>query len=118
MYNVARLVAQHFLPSWDECLQIDHINGIKTQNNIENLRMVTGKMNRRSFAKKKQGCSSQFRGVYWRKDRKKWRAQILSGDKRKHLGSFNDEVEAAKAFNKAAIENGYTPEALNGLSSN
>lgn len=47
--------------------------------------------------------SSQFIGVSWHKGQKKWNAGInLPGNKRKHLGTFTDEAEAAKAYDKYA----------------
>jgi hypothetical protein len=46
--------------------------------------------------------SSQYRGVFWAKGRSKWQAQIKYDGKRHHLGSFEDEEEAARVFDKAA----------------
>ncbi len=113
-FYVARLVAQHFLPDWDKSLQVDHINGVKTENDVDNLRMVTNAQNGRSFQKKRGGTASKFRGVSFNKQIGSWRAYCWdSNRKQRHLGYFDDEEEAARARDAAVIENGYNPEALN-----
>lgn len=48
--------------------------------------------------------SSKYKGVHWRKDINKWVARISHRNKRIHLGCFDDEREAAKAYNEKALE--------------
>jgi hypothetical protein len=49
--------------------------------------------------------SSKYRGVYWNKLGKKWKVTIRYGGKKNHLGSFKDEEEAARAYDRAARTN-------------
>ena len=57
-----------------------------------------------SHGRKKITSSSKFKGVSWHKSRNKWRAYINLDNIQYHLGYFNDEIEAAKAYNiKAEI---------------
>tara|TARA_R110000851_G_scaffold6638_5_gene26611 strand:+ start:199 stop:690 length:492 start_codon:yes stop_codon:yes gene_type:complete len=84
-------------PSWDiknssysNC--IDHIDRDKTNNKIENLRVVTHQEN--NFNRGAKGCS-------YSKTRKKWIAQIKRGNKRISLGSFTNENDAINAYKKA-----------------
>merc|ERR1711964_900553 len=48
-------------------------------------------------------------GVNWNKRNEKWRAQITKDGKIFHGGSFDDEIDAAKAANKLYEENGISP---------
>ncbi|BAE05689.1 AP2/ERF family transcription factor [Staphylococcus haemolyticus] len=55
----------------------------------------------------KRGCrntSSIYKGVSWCKTKNKWRAYITIQKKRKHLGYFNYETQAAIAYNKAVLK--------------
>lgn len=49
--------------------------------------------------------SSIYKGVSWNKFANKWSASIKLDYKKKHLGYFLSEEDAAKAYNEAAIEN-------------
>lgn len=82
--------------------QIDHINGDKTDNRIENLRECNTSENARN---RKYGIGkSDYKGVSWNSRRNKWKSCITSSNQRIFLGYFNTETEAAKAYNQKAIE--------------
>lgn len=78
-------------------LVINHINHIRTDNRVENLEIVT---NRENTNRKHLKSTSEFVGVFWDKQRKKWRSKIRIGGKLKYLGSFNNEIEASQAYQK------------------
>jgi len=79
--------------------ELDHINSIKSDNRIDNLRLATRSQNQANVNKK--GGTSKYNGVSWKTKTSRWIAQ--SGGK--HLGSFTCEKEAALCYNYAAIEN-------------
>lgn len=70
-----------------------------------NCRWVTRSQQMLNTRKRSDNPSSKYRGVYWCVQSKKWRVQI-SGTSRasKYIGVFDDEIEAAKAFDRVAIE--------------
>ena len=82
-------------------VQVDHINHDGLDCRRENLRACTVSQNgmNRLINKRK---TSLFKGVVWNKARKKWRSQIKKDGKLLHLGSFESEVSAAKAYNEGA----------------
>lgn len=82
---------------------IDHINGIRTDNNINNLRLCTANENGKNLSKIK-GCTSTYKGVYWRSDKRKWRVRIKVNGKRISLGYSHSEIDAAMMYNEAAIK--------------
>lgn len=83
--------------------RIDHVNGIKDDNEIKNLREITVSQNAMN-QKKQENCSSQYKGVTWNKKQEKWQVSICKNQKAKYLGLFNTEKEAALIYNKNAKE--------------
>jgi len=48
--------------------------------------------------------TSKYKGVCWHKLGKKWSAQIYRNKIKYHLGLFTNEIDAARAYDKAALE--------------
>jgi hypothetical protein len=100
-----RLLAQHFIPNLNNHPEIDHINGIRTDNRLENLRWVSTEQNGRN-KKKGEITSSSYMGVSWWERDKKWKARITINKKTKHIGVFATELDAFSAWKAFVIENG------------
>jgi hypothetical protein len=67
----------------------------------ENCRWATRSQQMQNTRKRKGG-SSKYRGVSWHSQNKKWRVQISVNKKTTTVGCFDDEIEAAKAYDAAA----------------
>jgi hypothetical protein len=84
-----------------ENMTIDHINGDKLDNRIENLRITTAENNAKNKGKYSNNTSG-YKGVIWMKDRQKWRAVLKLNGRNIIGGNFEDKLEAAKAYNELA----------------
>lgn len=112
-YQESRVVYYLNYGIWPGELQVDHINGNKSDNRPCNLRLLDNKKNGQSFKKSRGGLSSSYRGVY--KFGNRYYAKIVVNSVKIHLGSFISEKEAALAFNYKALEVGFNPQAFNNV---
>jgi hypothetical protein len=80
---------------------VDHINHNTLDNRWVNLRPATKLQNMYNRSKRKN-TSSRYKGVHWHEYAKKWRAGIRVNGRDKALGYFESELEAAKAYDRAA----------------
>lgn len=82
--------------------QVDHINGNGLDNRKNNLRICTCAENNRNRLPS-HGGASKFKGVVWSKCWGKWRSTIRENGKKRHLGYFANEIDAANAYDVAAM---------------
>jgi hypothetical protein len=103
-YLIHRLVGKYFIQNPNNYLCIDHKNGNRTDNSIENLRWCNHSQNNRNM-KKRENTTSQFKGVSFHKRDNKWLAQCHLNGKQKYIGLYDTEIEAAEAYNNFVREN-------------
>jgi len=98
IFKVHSLVAICFLnhiPNGTHNVVVDHINEIKTDNSVENLRLIG---HRENVSRSIKDSTSTYVGVSWSKNAKKWISQITIEGKTKYLGLFDNEEDANKKY--------------------
>lgn len=103
VYKAHRLIFAYFYGSFDPELEIDHINGNRSDNTIENLRLATRQQNVFN-SKLSKANTSGFKGVSLHKKTGLWRAQIRFNNKKMLLGMFEHPEEASAAYEAKAAE--------------
>jgi len=83
--------------------EVDHRDGDGLNNRRSNLREATSAQNQAN-QRPQAARSSRFKGVCWNKWSQRWMAQINVDGRQRHLGRFADEVDAARAYDAAALE--------------
>ncbi len=96
-YRAHRLAYLMYHGFCREDMEIDHINGDRSDNRASNLRMATRKQNGENKAVYKNN-SSGYKGVFWHAQAKKWVAQIYHNKSRKYLGVYETAELAHNAY--------------------
>ena len=99
-HRLAWLYTHGVMPTHD----IDHINGDKADNRIRNLRDVSRSVNLQNQTRPRRDNTSGCRGVSWRKDIKRWYAQIKVNRRSQHLGYFKTAEAAHAAYLTAKLQ--------------
>lgn len=86
----------------DKKIQVDHRSGDGLNNQRSNLRIATNQQNGRNRVGVNK--TSQFKGVYFNKEKNKYTAQIKLNYKTRYIGHFPSEIEAARAYDIRAKE--------------
>lgn len=88
--------------------EVDHKDGDGLNNQRSNLRAATSAQNqankRSILSVGGRPASSRFKGLCWFARHQKWQVNIRVDKKRRFLGYFADEIEAALAYDAAARE--------------
>lgn len=102
LYRAHRLVWLYVFGRWPS-EGLDHINGDGCDNRLVNLRECNQRQNNGNHKRLNCHNTSGFRGVTWRKDKRKWKAYINRHNRQCHLGYFDTAEEAYEAYKAAAI---------------
>jgi hypothetical protein len=96
LYKAHRLAWLYMTGEWPAD-ELDHINRVRGDNRFENLRECTtaeNMQNKNLYISNTSGCA----GVTWHKRIQKWQARIGAYAKRRHLGYWDSQAQAAEAY--------------------
>jgi len=97
LYQAHRLVWLHVYGALPEA-DIDHINGIRNDNRLTNLRAVSRSVNQQNRRGGQRGSASRYLGVSWSSKRNKWEATIKNSEGTHRLGFFTTEEAASAVY--------------------
>jgi hypothetical protein len=100
-YQVHRLIAMAFIPNPNNLPCVDHINNIKTDNRVENLRWCSHSQNHQNISLYSNNTSG-IKGISWYSN--KWNAQLQINGKHIYIGGFDTKEEAITARQTKAQE--------------
>jgi len=83
-------------------MDIDHINGVRDDNRISNLRIATRGENLANARSK--SATSKYRGIGFDRERQKWLMQVKGPTGKRIVKRYPTEIEAARAYDSAATE--------------
>lgn len=99
-----RLIAEHFIPNPNNYTNVDHINGIKTDNRLENLRWCSQAENTRfDNHKLRKNNTSGYRGISFDKRCNKYQTEVNVNGKKLYIGKFDSLETAIQERNKYLI---------------
>ena len=106
-FYIHRLLAEYYLDGFSDDCVIDHIDGDRLNNNLDNLRITNWRGNAHNTLSKKNKTSTHY-GVakegYYKDGTPRWRARFYVNGKNLSLGSYKSEEEAHKAYQKKIKE--------------
>jgi hypothetical protein len=101
-YRAHRVIWEMHYGPIPEGMQIDHINMVRSDNRLCNLRLANNAQNNSNRGLQSNNTSGH-KGVAWDRSRGKWAAQIMVGQKNIHLGRY-DSIDEAVAVRQRATE--------------
>jgi hypothetical protein len=104
-YLLHRIIAETFIENINNLPYVNHINGLKNDNRIDNLEWVSARENNCHYSNLNNNKTSKYVGVNFDLRSKKWRSQISFNKNKIHLGYFLTEEEAYKERLKFELNN-------------
>lgn len=95
---IHRLLCENFIENNNNYKFVDHIDNVKTNNNLSNLRWCTKRQNESFSNRKKQHHSSKYVGVCFDKFNLKYKASVNENGKTKNLGTYKSEEQAHNRY--------------------
>ena len=102
-YKAHRLAWFYETGEWPT-MNLDHRDGNRSSNQLDNLRLATQHQNMQNKRKAHINSRSGILGVSWDKNNKRWEASIYVAGKTRHIGRFSTSKEASDAYITAKRE--------------
>lgn len=100
MFKIHRLVALHYIPNPANKSDVDHIDGDKTNNHVDNLRWATRSDNCNSFKKHYKNNKSGVKNISYSKQNNNWQydKKIYGKRHQKYFRTLDEAIEYKKEY--------------------